>query len=96
MSANPRSLEDNLGAASGYLARFAEAPTLHIIGGEATPSASEETFADNSPIDGAHLGDVAAGDAADIDAAAAVATAAFEEWSATSGRAPQGRPSRRG
>ena len=79
------SFEDNLAAAGRHLAHFAAEPTLHLIGGEATASASGETFADASPIDGMHLGDVAAGDAADIAAAAGAARAGFEEWSGTPG-----------
>ena len=45
-------------------------------------SVSGETFANSSPIDGMHLGEVASGDSADI---AAAARASFEEWSATGG-----------
>ena len=85
MAANAERFEDNLAEAQRHLARFAAEPTLHLIDGEGTPSASSQVFADISPIDGAHLGDVAAGDAADIDAAASAATARFEEWSTTSG-----------
>ncbi len=75
----------NLEASRRHLARFAAAPTLHLIGGVPTASASGETFSDQSPIDGTHLGEVAAGDAADVAAAASAAQDAFEEWSAKSG-----------
>ncbi len=83
--AEARTYEENLSAADGYMARFAEAALPHLIGGVATPSASGLTYANSSPIDGRHLGDVASGDAADIDAAAKAATQAFGVWSATSG-----------
>jgi len=77
--------EDNLAAAAGYLARFAKAPLPHLIGGEAMPSVSAETFTNQSPIDGSHLGDISAGDAADIDAAAKAAVQGFGVWSAMTG-----------
>ncbi len=48
-------------------------------------SVSGETFANQSPIDGSHLGDVAAGDARDIDAAATAATEAFGVWGEMAG-----------
>ena len=73
--------EENSTAAKGYLERFASEPLLHLIDGKAVASASGETFANVSPIDGSHLGDVSAGDAADIDAAANAAAVAFTEWS---------------
>ena len=79
------SFEDNLAAAGRHLARFATQPTLHLIDGEPAASVSGGTFADASPIDGMHLGDVAAGDSADVAAAAAAARASFEEWSGTPG-----------
>jgi len=77
--------EENVAAAGTHLARFAEAPLHHLIAGELVPSASGETFTNHSPIDGAHLGDVAAGDAADIDAAAHAASEAFGVWGSTPG-----------
>ena len=77
--------EENLAAAEQTLARFAAAPLPHLIAGVATSSASGQTFANSSPIDGRHLGDVAAGDAIDIDAAATAASEAFGVWSAVSG-----------
>ncbi len=77
--------EQNLAAAGRHLARFAAAPTLHLVGGEPTASLSGDTFSDASPIDGMRLGDVAAGDAADVAAAAEAARATFEEWSGTPG-----------
>ena len=83
--ANATTYEDNLAAATGYLARFANAPLPHLIGGEAMLSVSGETFANQSPIDGRHLGDVSSGDAADIDAAAKAAVRGFGVWSAMSG-----------
>ncbi len=79
------SFEENVAAAGRYLARFSAAPALHLIGGEAAASASGETFANASPIDGMHLGDVAAGGSDDIAAAAGAARASFAEWSGTPG-----------
>ena len=79
------SFSENLAAAGRHLARFAAAPVLHLIGGEPAASASKETFANVSPIDGMHLTDVAAGGSADVAAAAAAARESFEEWSVTPG-----------
>jgi len=83
--ASEHSYEDNVAAATASLARFADAPLLHFIGGEHVPSVSGATFDNVSPIDGAHLGAVAAGDAADIDAAAKAATEAFGVWGSMPG-----------
>ena len=76
----PTGLAENLAVAEAHLARFAAQPTCHLIAGEGVPSASGATFTNHSPIDGAALGEVAAGDAADIDAAAQAAAGAFETW----------------
>jgi len=83
--ATAASFEENLAAAGRHLARFAAEPTRHLIGGEPVASDSGETFANTSPIDGMHLGDVAAGDAKDIDAAATAARESFDAWSGTPG-----------
>ena len=83
--ASSATFEENLAAAGRHLARFAAEPTLHFIDGSETASASGETFANASPIDGTHLGDVAAGDQADVAAAAAATKASFQDWSATPG-----------
>ena len=80
-----KTYEENVAAAEKHLARFADAPLPHLINGEQVPSASGETFANSSPIDGRHLGDVSAGVSADIDAAAEAAATAFESWSQTPG-----------
>ncbi|MGI5466852.1 aldehyde dehydrogenase [Streptomyces sp. CA-132043] len=55
--------------------------TRHWIGGRRV--ASDETFADVSPIDGAHLGDLARGTATEAEAAVAAAQEAFPGWAAT-------------
>ncbi|GAA1006532.1 betaine-aldehyde dehydrogenase [Streptomyces sp. F-3] len=55
--------------------------TRHWIGGERVASA--ETFTDVSPIDGAVLGEIARGTAAEAAAAVAAAKAAFPGWAAT-------------
>ncbi|MFC5663812.1 aldehyde dehydrogenase [Kitasatospora misakiensis] len=58
-----------------------EVDTRHWIGGARVASA--ETFADLSPIDGATLGEIARGGAAEAEAAVAAAEAAFPAWAAT-------------
>ncbi len=78
-------LQSNIDTAAGHLARFANGTTAHLIAGEHRLSVSGETFANASPIDSMHLGDVAAGDAADIDAAARAAADAFPDWAAMPG-----------
>ncbi|MFI2609372.1 aldehyde dehydrogenase [Kitasatospora sp. NPDC018619] len=55
--------------------------TRHWIGGERVASA--DTFTDVSPIDGAVLGEIARGTAAEAAAAVAAAGAAFPGWAAT-------------
>ena len=85
MAGSTHTVEENQAAATDHLRRFAEQPLLHLIAGHHVASASGETFANQSPIDGMHLGEVASGDAADIDAAAEAATAAFAEWGNTPG-----------
>jgi len=83
--ASTHTLEENLTAAEEHLARFAAEPLPHLINGELVPSVSGETFTNESPIDGSHLGDVSAGDAADIAAAATAAAEAFGVWSSMPG-----------
>ena len=78
-------LAENLAAAEAHLARFATQPTCHLIAGAAAPSVSGATFTNHSPISGSPLGEVAAGDAADVDAAAQAAARAFETWRAVPG-----------
>ncbi len=63
-----------------------EVSTEHWIGGKRV--GSRDAFADLSPIDGAHLADVAAGGASEVDAAVGAARAAFPAWAALG---PQGR-----
>ncbi len=79
------SFAENVSAANGHLARFRAQPLPHFIGGVGVPSISGDTFTNTSPIDGSVLGEVAAGDAADIDAAAKAAAEAFGVWSSTAG-----------
>ena len=79
------SYEKNIAAAETHLARFSDDQLPHLIGGEPSASASGESFANTSPIDGSHLGDVSAGDAADIDSAARAATEAFGAWGSKPG-----------
>ena len=56
--------------------------TRHFIGGERI--SSDTTFADHSPIDGAHIADISRGSSAEVDAAVAAARAAFPAWARTS------------
>jgi aminomuconate-semialdehyde/2-hydroxymuconate-6-semialdehyde dehydrogenase len=60
----------------------------HWIGGQRVPS--RERFSDLSPIDRAHLADVAAGGPVEVDAAVRAARDAFPAWAALGpeGRAP--------
>lgn len=58
----------------------------HWIGGKRV--ASKQKFADFSPVDGSHLGDLSAGGAAEADAAVAAARKAFPAWAALG---PKGR-----
>jgi len=73
-------LSENLAAAKVHLSRFVAEPAPHLIAGETVPSATGATFTNHSPIDGAALGEVAAGGAADVDAAAHAAAEAFQTW----------------
>jgi 5-carboxymethyl-2-hydroxymuconic-semialdehyde dehydrogenase len=85
MAAN-KSYDHYIDAARHEMARFVDTPLLHFINGEPTPSIGGEVFENFSPIDGALLGSVASGQAADIDAAAQAADGAFVEWSRRSGK----------
>jgi len=58
-----------------------EIDARHFIGGERA-TGNERRFAVFSPIDGAPLGEVAAGDARDVDRAVSAARAAFPAWAA--------------
>ena len=81
-----KSFDDYSAIAEREVARFAGSPLLHVIDGVPTASASGATFDNHSPVDGALLGQIASGDAADIDAAARAAQAAFDDWSSRSGK----------
>ena len=76
---------ENLAAAEAHLARFAAAPLPHLIAGESVASAGGAAFTNRSPIDGAALGEVTAGGAADVDTAAQAAAEAFETWRTIAG-----------
>ena len=78
-------LADNLATAERVLARFHSSTLEHHIDGRSTPSVGGATFENTSPVDGSRIGDVAAGDAADVDAAAAAATDAFDDWAGRTG-----------
>ncbi|MDH3293564.1 MAG: 5-carboxymethyl-2-hydroxymuconate semialdehyde dehydrogenase [Acidimicrobiia bacterium] len=85
MAKQTHSFEENLDAATGFLARFKAETLPHLIGGKHVHSVSGLTFDNRSPIDGATLGAVAAGHGEDVDAAAAAAADAFPAWSSTPG-----------
>ena len=70
-----KSYDEYVDTAKVQMERFADAPLLHFINGQPTPSIGGETFENYSPIDGELLGSVASGQAADIDAAAQAADA---------------------
>ncbi|MEQ9062193.1 MAG: 5-carboxymethyl-2-hydroxymuconate semialdehyde dehydrogenase, partial [Gammaproteobacteria bacterium] len=63
-------LENNLAELEQHLARFRDAPLGHFIAGEADAGRSGSHLDNLTPIDNSVIGQVAAGDAADIDAAA--------------------------
>ena len=88
MATQTHTFEQNLADAAEHLAPFAAEPLLHLVGGDAVPSASGESFTNHSPIDSAVLGEVASGDSADIHAAAEAASEAFGVWQ---GMGPVGR-----
>jgi 5-carboxymethyl-2-hydroxymuconic-semialdehyde dehydrogenase len=73
-------LEENVRKARKHLERFAAAPLGHFIDGALRPGASMETFENRTPVDDSLLGDVSAGNEADIDAAARSAERAFPAW----------------
>lgn len=77
--------ESNLAQAEKHLARYRGGVLGHFIGGEAVPGASKETFANNTPIDGSPINQVAAGAAEDVDQAANAAWDAFAGWAAWPG-----------
>ena len=79
------SLDENLAKADGYLARWREGGVLNHIGGASVAAVSGARFENRSPVDGALLGEVARGAAADVDAAAQAAKAAFPAWAALGG-----------
>ena len=59
----------NLAAAETLLLRFRQAPLPHWIDGRTVASTSGETFTNTTPIDNSAIGEVAAGNAADVDIA---------------------------
>jgi 5-carboxymethyl-2-hydroxymuconic-semialdehyde dehydrogenase len=77
-------LDNNLSSLQPLLDRFSRQPLGHFINGELTPGISGETFANETPIDNSHIGDIASGSANDIDVACKAAAAAFPSWAAIS------------
>ncbi|MGE0484444.1 MAG: 5-carboxymethyl-2-hydroxymuconate semialdehyde dehydrogenase [Gammaproteobacteria bacterium] len=78
-------LDQNLAALDGLVARFRAAPLGHFIDGAAVAGASGRHFDNTTPIDNNVIGQVAAGNDADIDQAARAAAAAFPAWRALGG-----------
>ncbi len=78
-------LEQNLGKAEQYLARFRELGVLNQIAGEAVPALDGATFESISPVDLKPLAKVAHGKAGDIDRAAQAAKSTFPAWAALPG-----------
>lgn len=74
-----KELDANLAKAASALDRFQTNTLLHIIDGEAQ-AGGKETFTNTSPVDGAVLGEVAAGTKADVDKASDAAAEAFASW----------------
>ncbi len=70
----------NVAAAEALLQRFGEATLPHWINGRTVASSSGETFTNTTPIDNSAIGEVAAGNAADVDLACRAAHAAFPAW----------------
>ncbi|WP_417228002.1 5-carboxymethyl-2-hydroxymuconate semialdehyde dehydrogenase [Amphritea sp.] len=77
-------LQENIGKAEGYLARFKENTLGHFINGEWTLG-SGETFDNTTPFDQSYLGKVAAASVEDVNAACEAAAAAAADWAATPG-----------
>ncbi|NOX72319.1 MAG: 5-carboxymethyl-2-hydroxymuconate semialdehyde dehydrogenase [Alphaproteobacteria bacterium] len=71
-------LNHNIAKAQTYLERFKVNGVMNRIGGQ--DSAGAGTFAATSPVDNAHLADVARSDAAEVDRAAKAAKRAFAAW----------------
>src|SRR5579863_3536630 len=78
-------LETNLALVDGFLARFRSDGVQNHIAGASCPAVSGETFANTTPVDGAHLADVVKSGADDVDAAVRAAQAAFPAWRAMDG-----------
>jgi 5-carboxymethyl-2-hydroxymuconic-semialdehyde dehydrogenase len=81
----PTNFDDNLDAVNELLQRYAAEPLSHFIDGQADAGRSGTTFDNHTPIDNSIIGQVAAGNAADIDAACVSSAVAFDEWRAISG-----------
>lgn len=77
-------LQENIGKAAAYLARFKENTLGHYINGEWTLG-SGETFDNTTPFDQSFLGKVAAATEDDVNAACEAAAAAAAGWAATPG-----------
>ena len=70
----------NLDKLAGFLEKYRKSGITNLIGGEARPAASGQTFETTSPVDESVICSVARGGSEDIDAAAQAAKAAFPAW----------------
>ena len=78
--------ESNQKDAAQLLQRFAAETLPHFINGEHDAGRSGESFESLSPMDNAVIGQVAAGNSADVDAACAAAADAFDAWADIPGK----------
>lgn len=76
----------NLYDAEHLLKRFRDAPLPHFINGKTDGGRSGKVFTNSTPIDNSIIGEIAAGNAADIDIACNAAAAAFDEWKKLPGK----------
>jgi 5-carboxymethyl-2-hydroxymuconic-semialdehyde dehydrogenase len=82
----PSPFEKNLELAERHVQQFRDTPLPHFIDGKRDAGRSGETFENQTPVDNSVIGEIAAGNAADIDAACTSSANAFEKWAAISGK----------
>ena len=72
--------QTNLRDADKLLERFRQNTLPHFIDGKHDNGRSGTSFENLTPIDNSVIGNIAAGNAADINAACTAAEAAFQDW----------------
>lgn len=77
----------NLAKVGTLLERFRDSTLGHFIDGAPAAGVSGKTFENATPIDNSRIGDVAAGNAADVDSACRAAAAAAHAWRDLPGQA---------